>query len=96
MTLLKSSNRLIQSLLVTVTDDVDGKARKKRGLNFLTGTILRLMAVQFNYRPSLRRYMKGIEYFLRFSQAGIMKGFWISLPVWGRLERGSRIRTRRN
>jgi autonomous glycyl radical cofactor GrcA len=35
--------------------------------NLLTGMLLRLMALQFNYRPSLKRYLKGTDGWINFA-----------------------------
>lgn len=64
---LKESSQLVNSLLVTTPEDSSGQTQKKRGLNFLTGAILRLMAFQFNYRPALRKYLKGKDGWINFS-----------------------------
>ncbi len=58
---------LINSLLVTETEAVVGKRKRKGVLNFITRVLLRLMAFQFNMRPSLRRYMQGKDGWINFS-----------------------------
>ena len=57
----------MNSLLVTETEEARVRTGKKGGYNFVTRVLLRLMAFQFNVRPSLRKYMKGKDGWINFS-----------------------------
>ena len=65
----------LHTLFVSETDKISVQKRKggKRGLNFITHIVLRLMAFQFNVRPSLRRYLKGSEGWINFSVGIVTK-----------------------
>jgi pyruvate formate-lyase/glycerol dehydratase family glycyl radical enzyme len=43
------------------------KSKKKLILNFTTGVALKLMAINFNFRPSLKKHMKSVDGWINFS-----------------------------
>ena len=44
----------------------DRRSKKKPVLNLATGIALKLMALNFNIRPSLRKYMKSVDGWINF------------------------------
>ncbi|MBU3914209.1 pyruvate formate lyase family protein, partial [bacterium] len=63
----KSFSQMLSFFLITQQGAIAGPKRTKMPLNFITGLVLRFMAVQFNMRPSLKRYMKSVDGWINFS-----------------------------
>ncbi len=66
--------QFLNTLLVSSNIQNSQKKRTNKPLNVLTHIVLRIMAVQFNYRPLLKRYMKGKDGWINFS-TGIRSHF---------------------
>ena len=66
---MKSGKSLMNffNYLLVNPESGDRRSEKKPVLNMATGIVLKLMALNFNIRPSLRKYMKSVDGWINFS-----------------------------
>lgn len=60
-------SQLFNRLLLASSRDAMIGFAKKKSMNYVVNFLLQLMAAMYNYKPSLRKYLKGVDGWINFS-----------------------------